>query len=87
MLEVIRQEGETIDHLIRRYNDKLRRNSLYATVKAGNFYQSKPTKRQTRLSALYKQRKREKIEYLKRIGKIEETNFGVYHQTSGRKTA
>lgn len=75
MLEVVRQDGETIDHLLRRYNEKLRRLNFFGKVKEASFYTKKPSKRQSRLSALYRQRKRERIEYLKRIGKIKEDNL------------
>lgn len=85
MFEVIREEGETIDHLLRRYNDKLRRLNFFETVKSGDFYQKPGTKRQRRKSALYRNRKREYMEYLKKIGKLEESPHGGYYY-SGRAT-
>jgi ribosomal protein S21 len=70
MLAVVREEGETIDHLMRRYNDKLRRLNFFEKVKGKSFYRRMPSKRQLRDSAIYKDRKRQKMEYLKRIGKL-----------------
>ena len=72
MLEVVREEGETIDHLIRRYNDRLKRLNFFKTVKAGAFYSRKINKRQRKISALYKDRKRKKMDYLKLIGKLDD---------------
>ena len=80
MLEVKREEGETIDHLLRRYNDKLRRVNFFDRVKSGGFFSRKLNKRQVKLSALYKNKKREKMEYLKRVGKIEERTFDRRYQ-------
>jgi len=72
MLEVVRQDGETIDHLLRRYNDKLRRVNFFDKVKQLAVRGRKPNKRQQKASALYKVQKRAKMDYYKRIGKIEE---------------
>lgn len=72
MLEVTREEGETIDHLVRRYNDRLKRMNFFKTVKARAFYSRKVNKRQRKISALYKDRKRQKMDYLKRIGKLDD---------------
>lgn len=84
MTTVIREEGETIDHLVRRYTDKLKRTRFFDRVKKGAFHRRKVNKRQKKLSALYKNKKREQMDYLKRIGKIEERNFGRY---SGRRSS
>jgi len=72
MLEVIREDGETIDKLLRRYTDRLKRTNFFAKVKGRQAYSRKITKRARKVSALYKFRKRQKMEYLKRIGKIDD---------------
>lgn len=87
MIEVIREDGETIDKLLRRYNEKLKRTNLFNQVKSSGFRVRKPNKRSRKLSALYKYRKRQKMEYLKRIGKLEYTGRegayrGYYSQSS-----
>ena len=86
MLEVIREEGETIDHLVRRYTDKLKRIHFFDTVKSKGFFNRKPNKRQVRASALYKEEKRQKIQYLKRIGKFPTTPMDVKYNARPRTT-
>lgn len=75
MLEVHREEGETIDHLLRRYNDTLRRIQFVGKVKARGFYSKKPSYRQRKATALYKMVKGEKMDHFKLIGKIEERHY------------
>lgn len=75
MLEVKREGGETIDKLLRRYSDKLKRTGQLSKVKYGSVYNRKPNKHARKLSALYKLKKRQRMEYLKRIGKIDDKNF------------
>lgn len=75
MLEVVREEGETIDRLLRRYNDKLRRVNFIGQVKSRGFFSRPINRRVRKKTALYNIQKREQMDYLKRIGKIEERNF------------
>lgn len=75
MIEVRREEGETVEHLLRRYTEKLKRINFFKTVKTRAFRRRPATKRSARVSALYRARKREKMEYLKRIGKLEDNTF------------
>ena len=79
MLKVERVEGETIEHLLRRYSEGLKRLNFFKLIKNSGVKNRKVSKRQRKNSALYKLRKREKMEYLKRIGKIEENSFSSYH--------
>lgn len=79
MLEVKREEGETIEHLLRRYTEKLKRVNFFNTVKTRAFHRRQVTKRAQRVSALYRARKREKMEYLRRIGKIDDGMFDRPH--------
>ncbi|MFH1712939.1 MAG: hypothetical protein ABH896_02010 [Candidatus Jacksonbacteria bacterium] len=76
MIEIIREEGETIDRLLRRYSESLKRINFFQKVKSSNVCGRKPSKRQQKQSALYKMRKRTQMEYLKKVGKIEEEPFG-----------
>ncbi|HBH46120.1 MAG: hypothetical protein A2445_02265 [Candidatus Jacksonbacteria bacterium RIFOXYC2_FULL_44_29] len=87
MLAVIREEGETIDHLLRRYNDKLRRVHFVEQVKGRGFFSKRETKRERKLSALYKLRRHEKMDYLKRIGKVEERGFEYNYYSPSRPSA
>ena len=75
MVEIIREDGETIDRMVRRYNEKLKRLNFFEKVKKSRVYTKKSTKRQRKVSALYKERKRTKMDYLKRIGKLEDQTF------------
>jgi ribosomal protein S21 len=72
MLEVIREDGETIDKLLRRYSDKLKRTNFFTKVKGRQAFSKKLNKRARKVSAIYKFNKKQKMDYLKRIGKIEE---------------
>jgi ribosomal protein S21 len=81
MIEVKREESETIEHLVRRYSDKLKRIKFIDKVKKGSFYQRPINKHQKKVSALYRQKKRKKLEYLKKIGKFEDRSpVGYYKQ-------
>lgn len=82
MVQVKREEGETIEHLLRRYTEKLKRINFFKTVKTRAFRRRPTTKRSVRVSALYRARKREKMEYLKRIGKLED---GPYERSYSRR--
>jgi hypothetical protein len=87
MLRVIRENGETIDHLLRRYSEGLKRLNFFNVVKSRSAKTRKISKKQKKSSALYKLHKQEKMEYLKRMGRIEETTFGrgSYYKNRGRK--
>jgi len=87
MLKVVREQGETIDHLLRRYSEGLKRLNFFNVVKSRNVKTRKISKKQKKSSALYKLRKREQMEYLKRMGRIEEPSFGrgSYQNKRGRK--
>lgn len=74
MLEVIREDGETIDKLLRRYSDKLKRTNFFTKVKGRQVHSKKLNKRARKVSAIYKVTKKQKMDYLKRIGKIEDRN-------------
>ncbi|MEK9166089.1 MAG: hypothetical protein AAB525_04520 [Patescibacteria group bacterium] len=76
MIEIIREEGETIDRLLRRYSESLKRMNFFQMIKKSNVCGRKANKRQQKKSALYKMRKRAQMDYLKKIGKIEEEPFG-----------
>lgn len=87
MLQVIREEGETIDHLLRRYNDRVKRINFVAQVKLRAFHRRPISRRTQKTSILYKIGKRSKIEYLKRIGKFEERGYGQGNYRSSRSTS
>lgn len=76
MIEIIREQDETMDRMLRRYSESLKRMNFFQMIKNSNVCGRKASKRQRRQSALYKMRKRAQIEYFKKIGKIEEEPFG-----------
>jgi len=70
MIEVKREDNETIDHLLRKYQEQLKNTGAFKRVKESAVCSKKPNKRQKKKSALYKLRKKKKMDYFKRIGKV-----------------
>ena len=72
MLEVKRKNGESFEALVRRFTKKTIQSGKILQAKKVRYYDKKKTKRAMRESALRRNKVSNKIEYLKRIGKIDE---------------
>jgi ribosomal protein S21 len=72
VVEVRRKEGESAENLIRRFTKRVQSSGVLLRAKKGRFYTSKKTKREVREVAARRKLIRDKKEYLRKIGKLEE---------------
>ena len=72
MLEVKRKNGESFEALIRRFTKKTIQSGKILQAKKVRFYDKKKTKRELKESALRRNKLTKKIDYLKRLGKLDE---------------
>ncbi len=72
MVEVKKREGESGESLLRRFTKKVQQSGLLIRAKKGRFYDPPKTKREIRVDALRRKSIREKKDYLRKIGKLEE---------------
>jgi len=72
VLEVKRKDGESFESLIRRFTKKTIQSGKILQAKKVRFYNKEKTKRELKESALRKKNINSRLEYLKRIGKMEE---------------
>ncbi len=85
MIEVRRKEGESGESLLRRFSRRVQHSGLLLRAKRRRFYQSKKNKRAVREDALRRKDIREKRDYLRRIGQLEEYDrkYGPRRRRSG----
>jgi ribosomal protein S21 len=76
MVEFKRNKGESFEAFLRRFNKTLIRSRKLKEVRSRNFFHPKKNKRQLKDSALYSKKVKEKMDYLKKIGKIKEEPRG-----------
>ncbi len=72
MVEVRRKDGESGESLIRRFTRKVQQSGVLIRAKRRRFYEPPKTKRETKEDAIRRKQTRDKREYLKKIGKLEE---------------
>lgn len=72
MVEVRKREGESSESLVRRFTKKVQQSGVLLRAKKGRFYTSPKTRRELRIDALRRKSIRDKKEYLRKIGKLEE---------------
>ena len=72
MVEVKKKEGETPESLLRRFSKRVQQSGVLIRAKRKRFYESPKTKREKREDALRRKAVREKRDYLRKIGKLEE---------------
>lgn len=73
MVQVKKRENESSESLIRRFTKKIQQSGLIIRAKKGQHFAKPLTKDKLRENAVRRSKTREKIEYLKKIGKFEET--------------
>lgn len=71
-VEVKRKPSESAENLLRRFRERLRRSRVLVQAKKSQFREKSLTKRKEKEAALRRERIKEKREYLRRIGKLEE---------------
>ncbi len=72
MIEVKRKEGESVDSLIRRFSKKVQQSGLIIRTKKRQHYVPPLTKREQRASALRRRVVRDRKEYLRKTGQLDE---------------
>ncbi|MDP3964362.1 MAG: 30S ribosomal protein S21 [bacterium] len=72
VVEVRRKEGESGESVVRRFTRKVQQSGLLLRAKRRRFYEPVQTKRQIKEDAIRRKGVKDKREYLKRIGKLEE---------------
>ena len=72
MVEVRRKEGESNESLLRRFTRQIQQSRILLRAKRGRFYEPPKNKREIRENARRRQEIRERREYLRKIGKLDE---------------
>ena len=75
MLEVKRKDGESFESLIRRFTKKTIQSGKILQAKKVRFFSKGKTKRALKEGALRRNKIGSKMDYLKRIGKLEDFGF------------
>lgn len=73
MIEVKRKTNESAESLLRRFTRRIQQSRFLLRIKDNQYYRKSKTKRELRESAIRRRGIREKKEYLRRIGKLDET--------------
>ncbi|OGY83686.1 MAG: hypothetical protein A3F54_04860 [Candidatus Kerfeldbacteria bacterium RIFCSPHIGHO2_12_FULL_48_17] len=73
MIDVKKKEGESNEALLRRFSRKVQSSGVLLRVKKGRFLQKTKSKNLLREQAIRRTLVREQKDYLRRIGKLEET--------------
>jgi len=72
VLEVKKKDNESFESLLRRFTRKTIQSGKILQAKKVRFHQKPKTKRETKESALRREKLLKQREYLKRIGKLDE---------------
>lgn len=72
MVEFKRQKRESFESFLRRFNKRLQQTGKLFHARQIRYLRSKDTKAKQKKSALVSKKYREKKEYLRKIGKLEE---------------
>lgn len=72
MVEVRKKEGESNESLLRRFTKRVQQSGVLIRAKKGRFFESPKTKREVREDAIRRKSIRERKEYLRKIGKLDD---------------
>lgn len=72
MLEVKKKDGESFESLVRRFTKKTIQSGKILQAKKVRFYKKPHTKRAQKESALRKKEMTSKVEYLRKLGKLDD---------------
>jgi len=67
-IEIRRKQGEPQGIFLRRFSDRIRRSRIINQFKAARFYIKPKSRRMRKKAALERQRRKERFEYLRKIG-------------------
>ncbi|MFH0951221.1 MAG: hypothetical protein V1765_01985 [bacterium] len=73
MVQFKRKKGESFESFLRRFNKRLQQSGKLMQARRGRYHQRDKNERQIQTSALIGLELRKKKEYLRRIGKLDET--------------
>lgn len=73
MADLKRKPGESFESFLRKFKKALKNSKRLEKARSKKYLEPKKTKRQTKKSALISLDMRKKKEYLRKIGKLEET--------------
>ena len=69
-IELKRKPNESLNIFLRRFSERVKRSGVLDQSKRGQFYTKPQSKLLRRASALQRKADREKMEYLRKLGKI-----------------
>jgi small subunit ribosomal protein S21 len=72
LVEVRKKEGESVESMLRRFTKRVQQSGILIRAKKGRFYESPKSKREIKESALRRKDIRERKEYLRKIGKLDD---------------
>ncbi|MBI4426805.1 MAG: 30S ribosomal protein S21 [Candidatus Kerfeldbacteria bacterium] len=72
VVEVRRKEGESVESLLRRFTKRVQQSGVLLRAKRARFYEPPKTKREVREDAIRRREIRQRKEYLRKIGKLED---------------
>jgi ribosomal protein S21 len=76
MVEVKRKKGESFESFLRRFSRRLLQSGKIIQFKKIRYHKKAPSRNLVRASALVKIENRAKREYLKKIGRLVEEDYG-----------
>ncbi len=69
---VKRKDGESVERLLRRFTRRVQQSGVLIRAKDGRFYTRPKNRSQKRKDAIRRTQRREKYQYMVKIGKIDE---------------
>lgn len=75
MIEVKRKDGESVEGLVRRFSKKVQQSGLILRTKKRRFYEPDKTKREQRVDALRRRTIRDRKEYLRKTGQLQDEDL------------
>ncbi len=78
MVEVRRKDGESVESLLRRFTKRVQQSGVLIRAKRGRFYEPAKTKREVKEDALRRKGIRERKDFLRKIGKLDDSFGGRF---------
>jgi len=72
VVEVRKKNGESVESLLRRFTKKVQQSGILIRAKRGRFFEPKKSRDEIRVGAIRRNLIKEKKEYLKKIGKLDD---------------
>ena len=75
MIEVKRKDGESVESMLRRFSKRVQQSGLILQTKKRRFFETDKTKREQRVDALRRLTIRNRKDYLRKTGLVEEEDL------------